>query len=114
VTGKRWGRIGDSPLIGAGTYADDRAGAISATGAGEYFIRAGVAHEICARVRLSGDSLQAAADSVMADVLALGGTGGVIVTGPGGETVWSFTTAGMFRARTGSAGDREVAIYGDE
>ena len=54
VTGKRWGRIGDSPLIGAGTYADDRAGAVSATGAGEYFIRAGVAHEICARVRLAG------------------------------------------------------------
>jgi len=114
VTGKRWGRIGDSPLIGAGTYADDRAGAVSATGAGEYFIRAGVAHEICARVRLAGAGLRAAADAVMADVLALGGTGGVIVTGPDGEAVWSFTTAGMFRARAGSAGDREIAIYGDE
>jgi len=51
ITGKRWGRIGDSPLIGAGTYADDRAGAVSATGSGEFFIRAGAAHEICARMR---------------------------------------------------------------
>jgi beta-aspartyl-peptidase (threonine type) len=62
LTGKRWGRIGDSPVIGAGTYADDRACAVSATGAGEYFIRAGVAHEICARIRLKGESAQAAAE----------------------------------------------------
>jgi beta-aspartyl-peptidase (threonine type) len=114
VTGKRWGRIGDSPLIGAGTYADDRAGAVSATGSGEYFIRAGVAHEICARARLAGVPLQAAADAVMDEVKALGGKGGVIVAGPGGEAVWSFNTAGMFRARAGSDGARTVAIYGDE
>jgi beta-aspartyl-peptidase (threonine type) len=114
VTGKRWGRIGDSPLIGAGTYADDRACAVSATGSGEYFIRLGVAHEICARVRLAGEPLQAAADAVMAEVKALGGSGGVILTGPGGETVWSFNTAGMFRARAGSRGGRTIAIYGDE
>jgi beta-aspartyl-peptidase (threonine type) len=114
VTGKRWGRIGDSPLIGAGTYADDRSGAISATGSGEFFIRAGVAHEICARARLTGEPLQAAADAVMADVRALGGSGGVIVTGPGGDAVWSFTTLGMNRGRVTSSGDRIVAIYGDE
>ena len=114
VTGKRWGRIGDSPLIGAGTYADDRACAVSATGSGEYFIRLGVAHEICARVRLAGEPLQAAADAVMAEVKALGGRGGVIVTGPGGETVWSFNTTGMFRAMTDSNGARRIAIYGDE
>jgi beta-aspartyl-peptidase (threonine type) len=114
VTGKRWGRIGDSPLIGAGTYADDRACAVSATGSGEYFIRLGVAHEICARVRLSGEPLQAAADAVMAEVKALGGRGGVIVTGPGGETVWSFNTSGMFRAAVDSNGARRIAIYGDE
>jgi len=114
VTGKRWGRIGDSPLIGAGTYADDRACAVSATGSGEYFIRLGVAHEICARVRLSGEPLQTAADAVMAEVKALGGRGGVIVTGPGGETVWSFNTVGMFRATTDSHGPRRIAIYGDE
>jgi beta-aspartyl-peptidase (threonine type) len=115
VTGKRWGRIGDSPLIGAGTYADDRACAVSATGAGEFFIRIGVAHEICARVRLAGEPLQIAADAVMAEVKALGGSGGVIVTGPDdSEPVWSFTTAGMYRARADSAGARTIAIYRDE
>ena len=114
VTGKRWGRIGDSPLIGAGTYADDRAGAVSATGSGEFFIRAGVAHEICARRRLAGESLQTAADGVMAEVRALGGSGGVIVTGPDGEAVWSFTTLGMNRGRASSSGARTVAIYDHE
>ena len=114
MTGKRWGRIGDSPLIGAGTYADDRACAVSATGSGEYFIRVGVAHEICARVRFTGESLQSAADAVMAEVRDLGGSGGVIVTGPGGEAVFSFNTPGMYRGRASSAGLNEVAIYGDE
>ena len=114
VTGKRWGRIGDSPLIGAGTYADDRSAAISCTGSGEFFIRVGVGHEIGARIRLSGESPQVAADAVMAEVRALGGTGGVIVTAPGGEAVWSFTTPGMYRARATAAGVREVAVYGDE
>lgn len=114
VTGKRWGRIGDSPLIGAGTYADDRSAAISCTGSGEFFIRVGVGHEIGARIRLSGETPQAAADAVMADVRALGGTGGVIVAAPGGEAVWSFTTPGMYRARATAAGLRKVAVYGDE
>jgi beta-aspartyl-peptidase (threonine type) len=114
VTGKRWGRIGDSPLIGAGTYADDRAAAVSATGAGEFFIRASVAHEICARVRLAGDGLQAAADAVIAEVGALGGTGGVIVAGPSGELACSFATPGMNRGRATSDGKRTVAIYRDE
>ncbi len=114
VTGKRWGRIGDSPLIGAGTHADDRSSAVSCTGSGEFFIRVGVGHEIAARIRLLGEAPQAAADAVMADVRALGGTGGVIVTGPAGEAVWSFTTPGMYRARATSAGLNQVAIYGDE
>lgn len=114
LTGKRWGRIGDSPLIGAGTYADDRACAVSATGAGEFFIRVGVAAEICARVRLGGMGLQAAADSVMAEVKALGGSGGVIVVAPDGTHGFSFNTPGMYRGRASSSGQREVAIYGDE
>jgi len=114
LTGKRWGRIGDSPLIGAGTFADDRACAVSATGAGEFFIRVGVAAEICARMRLGGMTLQAAADAVMADVKMLGGSGGVIVVAPNGENGFSFNTPGMYRGRSTSAGIREVAIYGDE
>ncbi|MDG5488742.1 isoaspartyl peptidase/L-asparaginase [Sphingomonas sp. BGYR3] len=114
VTGKRWGRVGDSPLIGAGTYADDRACAVSATGAGEFFIREGVAHEICARVRFAGDTLKQAADTVMAETRALGGTGGVIVTGPSGEIAWSFNTPGMYRGSAAAGGERTVAIYGDE
>lgn len=113
LTGKRWGRIGDTPLIGAGTYADDRACAVSATGAGEYFIRVGVAHEICARIRISGESAQAAADAVMAEVAALGGTGGVIVVTPRGDAAYSFNTPGMYRGEASPVG-RSVAIYGDE
>lgn len=114
ITGKRWGRIGDAPVIGAGTYADDRACAVSATGAGEYFIREGVAHEICARVRFKGERLKAAADIVMAETKALGGTGGVILTGPTGEMAWSFNTPGMYRGKVSAGGKPVVAIYGDE
>ena len=113
VTGKRWGRVGDSPIIGAGTYADDRACAISATGAGEYFIRVGVAHEICARMRMKGESAKAAADAVVAEMGALGGNGGVIIVSPKGDADWSFNSAGMYRGRASAAG-KTVAIYGDE
>jgi beta-aspartyl-peptidase (threonine type) len=113
LTGKRWGRIGDSPIIGAGTYADDRAGAVSATGAGEYFIREGVAHEICARLRFTADTPQQATDTVMAEMRALGGTGGVILVTPAGDTIYSFNTPGMYRGEASPVG-RTVAIYGDE
>ena len=114
VTGKRWGRIGDSPVIGAGTYADDRAGAVSATGAGEYFIREGVGHEICARVRLAGDGIVEAADTVMAGVKTLGGIGGVIVVAPDGTGGWSFNTPGMYRGRVSAGEAPVVAMYGAE
>ncbi len=114
LTGKRWGRIGDSPIIGAGTYADDRGCAVSATGSGEYFIRVGVAHEICARVRLKGEKVVAAATEVMAEVKALGGEGGVIVLTPDGQLGWSFNTSGMYRGGRDSTGREVVAIYGDE
>ncbi|MBV9932370.1 MAG: isoaspartyl peptidase/L-asparaginase [Alphaproteobacteria bacterium] len=113
LTGKRWGRIGDSPLIGCGTYADDRAAAISATGAGEYFIRAAVAHEICARMRMLGEDAATAADKVVADVGSLGGSGGVIVVTPRGQAAYAFNTPGMYRGMAGPEG-KSVAIYGDE
>lgn len=112
LTAKRWGRIGDSPLIGAGTYADDRAAAVSATGLGEAFIRAVGAHEVAARIRLAGEALGDALDAVLADVGALGGSGGLIGVTPSGEGLWRFTTAGMYRGRASSAG-REVAIYSE-
>lgn len=114
LTAKKWGRVGDSPLIGAGTYADDRAAAVSCTGAGEVFIRLGVAHEICARVRLAGARAEAAAKDAMAEVGAFGGKGGVIYVAPDGAGGWQFNTPGMYRARASSAGASEVAIYHDD
>lgn len=113
LTAKRWGRIGDSPLIGAGTYADDRSAAVSATGSGEYFIRAVAAHQLAERVRLGGESLQTALDGVLADIRDLGGTGGLIAVGPSGEAAWGFTTPAMYRG-IADAGSRKVAIYSEE
>ena len=113
LTAKRWGRIGDSPMIGAGTYADDRAAAVSATGLGEIFIRAAAAHELCARVRMSGVDLQEALDGVLGEVQSLGGNGGLIAVAPSGEAAWGFTTPGMYRGMAGPDG-RRVAIYGED
>ena len=112
LTAKRWGRIGDSPLIGAGTYADDRACAVSATGLGEAFIRAVGAHQLAMRMLIGGETLQAALDAVLADVVALGGNGGLIAVAPSGEAAWGFTTPGMYRARVGGNG-REVHVFGE-
>lgn len=114
LTGKRWGRIGDSPIIGAGNYADNRACGISATGAGEFFVRLGVAHEICARMRMLGEDAKTAADAVIAELGELGGTGGVIVTAPDGTASWSFNTPGMYRGKATSGGKRQVSVFGDE
>ena len=113
ITAKRWGRVGDSPLIGAGTYADNRAAAISATGSGEYFIRAVAAHEVAARIRLSGESLQQAIDAVLADIGSLGGKGGLIAVAPNGEAAWSFTTPAMYRGKVDKNG-LSVAIYSND
>ena len=133
MTGKRWGRVGDAPVIGAGTYADNRACAVSATGWGEFFIRVGVAQEICTRIRLvrqqaafaSGgaqhaewlarqDYVQRITDAVLAEVEELGGDGGVIVVTPLEDPVFGMNTSGMYRGRATSGGVNEVAIYADE
>ena len=113
VTGKRPGRVGDTPVIGAGTYADDRAAAISATGSGEHFIRAVAAHEICARIRLLGEGAQEAAAHAIAEVERLGGSGGIIFVSAAGEAGWVFNSKGMYRAKASRAG-RMIAIYGNE
>ena len=132
LTGKRWGRIGDAPVIGAGTYADNRSCAVSATGAGEYFIRVGVAQEICTRLRLEKRELsigtsggipiptplprartQVIIDEVLSEVAELGGDGGVILVTPQGEALFSFNTSGMYRGRANSQGLSEVAIFAE-
>lgn len=113
ITAKRWGRVGDSPLIGAGTYADNRAAAISATGSGEYFIRAVAAHEVAARIRLGCETLQQAIDGVLGDIASLGGKGGLIAVSPSGDAAWGFTTPAMYRGMADASG-RTVAIYSEE
>jgi beta-aspartyl-peptidase (threonine type) len=113
LTAKRWGRVGDTPLIGAGTYADDRSAAVSATGSGEYFIRAVAAHQLAERIRLGGETLQQALDGVLEDIAQLGGKGGMIAVAPDGEAAWGFTTPAMYRGIADATG-RTVAIYPDE
>jgi beta-aspartyl-peptidase (threonine type) len=113
LTAKRWGRVGDSPLIGAGTYADDRSAAVSATGSGEFFIRAVAAHQLAERVRCGREPLSQALDAVLADIEALGGKGGLIAVAPNGEAAWGFTTPAMYRGMADATG-RAIAIYSDE
>ncbi|MFC6644110.1 isoaspartyl peptidase/L-asparaginase family protein [Granulicella cerasi] len=113
--GKRFGRIGDSPIIGAGTYASNDSCAVSATGTGEYFIRLTVARTICALVQYKGMKLADAADEVIHHQLNdLKGDGGIIALTPDGQMVWSFNTPGMFRARMVEGGSVTTAIYRDE
>ena len=114
MTAKRWGRVGDVPVIGAGTYASNADGcAVSATGSGEYFIRATVARDICSRTS-TGMGVQAAADAEIADVGSIGGDGGVIVMGKDGAVAFSMNTSGMYRGSVSSSAGPRVAIYADE
>lgn len=115
LTGKQWGRIGDSPQIGSGTYASNQSCAVSGTGTGEFFIRLGIAREVCNLVQFRHMRLQAAADEVIHKELeALHGDGGVIAITPDGQMAWSFNTPGMFRARLREGGKLQVGIYNDE
>jgi beta-aspartyl-peptidase (threonine type) len=112
MTGKRYKRIGDSPIIGAGTYADDRSCAVSATGHGEVFIRAAVAHDICSRMRFGGRSLlQAVREVVLQELPAMQGEGGVISIDAAGEIAMEFNSEGMFRASRRAGEAPLVAIY---
>jgi len=113
--GKLPGRVGDSPIIGAGTYASNQSCAVSATGVGEYFIRLNAAREVCNLVQYKGMPLQEAADTVIRkEVAGLKGVGGLIAMTPDGRSVWSFNTSGMFRARLQEGGQPTVAIFNDE
>jgi L-asparaginase / beta-aspartyl-peptidase len=115
LTAKMWGRVGDSPIIGAGTYADNRSCAVSGTGTGEYFIRLTVARTICALVQYKGMSLQEAADEVIQHQLTdMKGDGGIIAIDTKGDMVWSFNSEGMYRARISEGGKPEIGMYKDQ
>jgi beta-aspartyl-peptidase (threonine type) len=112
---KRWGRIGDSPIIGAGTYAQNGVCAVSSTGTGEYFIRLSVAREACALMEHGGLSAQEAADRVVhSELPSIGGDGGVIVMDGEGRVAWSLNTPGMFRARVADGEAPVIRIFADE
>lgn len=112
---KRFGRVGDSPIIGAGTYADNRSCAVSATGHGEYFIRHVVAYNICARMLHGNQSLAVSADTVVNKLLAdEGGEGGVIALDAQGNIAMPFNTSGMYRAAVDRDGNVSVQIYRDD
>lgn len=113
MTNKRFGRIGDSPLIGSGTYANNDTCAISCTGHGEPFIRAVVAHDVSCLMEYKGMTLQEACDTVVKDKLVkIGGEGGLIAVDGKGEGLFCFNSAGMYRAMRNSEGKEEVAYYG--
>jgi beta-aspartyl-peptidase (threonine type) len=112
MTNKRQGRVGDSPIIGAGTYAKNGVCAVSATGHGEYFIRAVAAHHICAAVEFRGLGLREAVRELLHQRLReLGGSGGIIAIDRGGRIVTDFSTDGMFRGVRDSSGARQIDIY---
>ncbi len=113
MTNKRYGRVGDSPVIGAGTYADARC-AVSGTGWGEFYLRAVVAHDICARVAYRGDSLAKAADDVVnGEVVRLGGDGGAIAVDADGNIAMPYNSPGMFRGWIRPDASRGTAIFAD-
>jgi L-asparaginase/beta-aspartyl-peptidase (threonine type) len=111
MTAKQPGRVGDSPIFGAGTWADDRTCAISATGHGEFFIRNAVAHEIDARMRLAGQPLARAAGDIVAEIAPLGGSGGLIAVDGEGNVALPYNSSGMYRAWMGRDGVVHTAIF---
>jgi len=111
---KRFDRVGDSPVIGAGTYADNYAAAISCTGWGEYFIRHAAAIRVCAKIQYGGMSLTQAAQQVIDEIGEMGGTGGLIAINTKGEVAMPFNTSGMYRGTVTREGTIAVAIYGEE
>ncbi len=114
LTAKRWGRVGDSPLVGAGTWADDATCAVSCTGVGEVFIRAVAAYDIAARMAYRGETLAEAAEHVvMKTLVALGGRGGAVAVDRSGAVAMPFNSEGMYRGVIGPEGTPEVAIYRD-
>ncbi|WP_338460475.1 isoaspartyl peptidase/L-asparaginase [Escherichia coli] len=113
MTNKRYGRVGDSPLIGAGTYADNNTVAVSATGSGEKFIRTATAYNIASQVKYNKTPLATAANNALDEVKAIDGSGGVIVLDAKGDYTMAFNTAGMYRGAIGNDGKKEIAVFGE-
>lgn len=113
LTNKRFGRVGDSPIIGAGTYADNRSVAVSATGTGEMFIRAAAAFNTAAQVRLQHKPIAEAANNVLAEIAAIGGDGGLIVLDAKGNYAMCFNTTGMYRGVISNDGIAQVGIFSE-
>ncbi len=114
ISNKRWGRVGDSPIIGAGTYADNESCAVSSTGDGEYFIRGVIAYDVCSTMRLTGMSLAESASAVIHGKLSeMGGGGGVIAIDHDGNIAMPFNTPGMYRGYIDKEGNLVVKIYGN-
>jgi beta-aspartyl-peptidase (threonine type) len=111
LTNKRYGRVGDSPIIGAGTYADNRSAAVSATGTGEMFIRTAAAFNTAAQVQLLNTPIAEAADNTLAEIAAIGGDGGLIVLNTNGDHAMRFNTKGMYRGIIGNDGIARIGIF---
>lgn len=114
MTNKKWGRIGDTAIIGAGNYANNATCAVSCTGSGEYFIRGVVAYDVSCLMEYKGLSLQEASEKVIHDrLIKIGGDGGLIAVDSAGNIALPFNSEGMYRAYQTSKGERQIAIYGD-
>jgi beta-aspartyl-peptidase (threonine type) len=114
ITNKKFGRVGDSPIVGAGTFANNATAAVSCTGHGEYFIRAVVAHDLSARMAYGGQSLHIAAEAALKSAKDLGGVGGLIAIDREGKVALPFNTPGMYRAFRLSDSAAIVELYGSE
>ena len=114
LTGKRWGRIGDSPIIGAGTYAEDGICAVSATGTGEFFIRASAGRQVRDRMAWHREGVQSAADNTIKDIGGLGGDGGLIAMDARGRVAFAMNSPGMYRGSVGASSPAHTAIYANE
>ncbi len=114
LTGKRWGRVGDSPIIGAGTYAEDGVCAVSATGTGEFFIRASAARQVRDRIAWHREGVQSAADNTIKDIGDMGGDGALIAMDARGHVAFAMNSPGMYRGSVGASTPRRTAIYASE
>lgn len=114
LTNKRWGRVGDSPIIGAGTYANNKTCGVSGTGVGEFFMRGLIAYDVSARMELLGLNLDDAAEAVIEKLTDMGGPGGFVTLDKDGNVAMRFNTSGMYRGYVKADGEPRVFLYGTE